>query len=194
MCLYYTSKIASKFQVPSIAFHGFSCFCLLSLHNVHSSKILDSITSDSEYFTIPGLPDKFEFTKVQFPVNGRGNENWKGIFEPIAEAERASHGAVINTFEELESCYVKEYKKVRKDKAWFIGPVSLSHQDEQDKAQRGNKASVNEYQCLKWLDSQELCNLCLPWKHQQCEASTIDRVGFGLRGIKQAIHLGLKRK
>ncbi|XVF29650.1 hypothetical protein REPUB_Repub15cG0140300 [Reevesia pubescens] len=36
-----------------------------------------------------------------------------------------------------------------------LGPVSLSHKDELDKAQRGNKASINEQQCLKWLDSQE---------------------------------------
>ncbi|XP_022766123.1 UDP-glycosyltransferase 73C6-like [Durio zibethinus] len=153
MCLYYTSKIASKFQVPRISFHGFCCFCLFCLHNINSSKILDSITSDSEYFTVPGLPDKVEFTKVQLPLNY--DETWKEIFEPMAEADQASYGVVINTFAELESSYVKEYRKVRKDKAWSIGPVSLSHKDELDKAQRGNKASINEQQCMKWLDSQE---------------------------------------
>ncbi|XVE61618.1 hypothetical protein DITRI_Ditri06bG0054800 [Diplodiscus trichospermus] len=154
MCLYYTSKIASKFRVPRIAFHGFSSFCLLCLHNIHSSKTLDSITSDSEYFTVPGLPEKVELTRVQLPANTQ-DERWKAIFGRMTEAEQASYGAVINTFEELESWYVKEYKKVRKDNAWFIGPVSLSHKDEQDKAQRGNKASIDEHQCLKWLDSQE---------------------------------------
>ncbi|XWS43516.1 hypothetical protein CRYUN_Cryun16bG0110500 [Craigia yunnanensis] len=153
MCLFYTSKIASKFQVPRILFHGFCCFCLLCLRNIHSSKILESITSDSEYFTVPGLPEKVEFTKVQLPINQ--DEAWKEIVEPMAEADQASYGVVINTFEELESSYVKEYRKVRKDKAWCIGPVSLSHKDELDKAQRGNKASINEKQCLKWLDSQE---------------------------------------
>ncbi|XVE61621.1 hypothetical protein DITRI_Ditri06bG0055100 [Diplodiscus trichospermus] len=153
MCLYFTSKIASKFLVPRITFHGFSSFYLFCIHNIYSSKILDSITSDSEYFTTPGLPDTVEFTKVQLPVER--DESWKEIFEQMEKADQESYGAVINTFEELESWYVKKYKKVRKDKAWFIGPVSLSHQDEEDKAQRGNKASVNEHQCLKWLDSQE---------------------------------------
>ncbi|XWS43530.1 hypothetical protein CRYUN_Cryun16bG0111900 [Craigia yunnanensis] len=151
--LYYTSKIASKFQVPRISFYGFCCFCLLCLHNIHSSKILESITSDSEYFTVPGLPEKVEFTKVQLPVSQ--DETWKEIFERMAEAEQASYGIVINTFEQLESSYVKDYRKVRKDKAWCIGPLSLSHKDDLDKAQRGNKASINEQQCLKWLDSQE---------------------------------------
>ncbi|XWS43524.1 hypothetical protein CRYUN_Cryun16bG0111300 [Craigia yunnanensis] len=73
----------------------------------------------------------------------------------MLEADQASFGVVINTFEVLESSYVKECRKVRKDKGWCIGPVSLSHKDELDKAQRGNRASINEQQCLKWLDSQE---------------------------------------
>ncbi|XWS43519.1 hypothetical protein CRYUN_Cryun16bG0110800 [Craigia yunnanensis] len=153
MCLYYTSKIASKFQVPRISFHGYCCFCLICQHNIDSSKILESITSDSEYFTVPGLPEKVQLTKDQLPMSR--DETWKEIFEPMAEADQASYGVVINTFEELEPLYVKEYRKVRKGKAWCIGPVSLSHKDELDKAQRGNKASINEQQCLKWLDSQE---------------------------------------
>ncbi|XVF55566.1 hypothetical protein PTKIN_Ptkin06aG0046200 [Pterospermum kingtungense] len=153
MCLYYTRKIATKFQIPRLSFHGFCCFCLLCLHNIHSSKILETITSDSEHFTVPGLPDKVEFTKAQLPV--KKDETWDEIFVPMAEADQAAYGVVINTFEELESRFVEEYKRVRKDKAWCIGPVSLSHKDEQDKAQRGNKASINEHECLKWLDSQE---------------------------------------
>ncbi|KAK8563509.1 hypothetical protein V6N13_006287 [Hibiscus sabdariffa] len=112
MCLYYTHKLATRFKVPRIYFNGFCSFCLLCLYNIHSSKILETIASDSEYFTVPGLTQK-----------------------------------------ELESDFVKKYKKVQK--AWCIGPVSLSHKDESEKAGRGNKASINEQQCLKWLDSQE---------------------------------------
>ncbi|KAH1106737.1 hypothetical protein J1N35_010505 [Gossypium stocksii] len=150
MCLYYTHKIATKFQVPRISFHGFCCFCLLCLHNVRSSKILETITSDSEYFTVPGLTE-IEFTKVQLPLIR--DEPRKDIVEPMIEADRASYGVVINTFEELESTYLKEYRKIKK--AWCIGPVSLSHKDELDKAERGNKASISEQQCLEWLDSQQ---------------------------------------
>ncbi|KAK5812799.1 hypothetical protein E1A91_A08G162100v1 [Gossypium mustelinum] len=105
MCLYYTHKIATKFQVPRISFHGFCCFCLLCLHNVRSSKILETITSDSEYFTVPGLSEKIEFTKAQLPVIH--DEPRKDIVEPMIEADRASYGVVINTSEELESTYVR---------------------------------------------------------------------------------------
>ncbi|GMI79972.1 don-glucosyltransferase 1, UDP-GLUCOSYL TRANSFERASE 73C5 [Hibiscus trionum] len=151
MCLYYTHKIATKFHVPRISFHGFCCFCLLCLHNIRSSKVLETITSDSEYFTVPGLTEKVEFTQAQLPLNR--HESWKDIVEPMLEADQASYGVVINTFEELESDYVNKYRKVKK--AWCIGPVSLSHKHELDKAERGNKASINEKQCLQWLDSQE---------------------------------------
>ncbi|PPS16540.1 hypothetical protein GOBAR_AA04035 [Gossypium barbadense] len=149
--LFYTRKIASKFQVPKISFHGFCCFCLLCLRNIQSSKINETVTSDSEYFTVPGLTDKVEFTRVQLPLDNDGS--WKEIFEPMWEADRASYGVVINTFEELESAYVKEYRKEKK--AWCIGPVSLSHKDELDMAERGNKASIDGQKCLKWLDSQQ---------------------------------------
>ncbi|KAK8341446.1 hypothetical protein V6Z11_A08G170600 [Gossypium hirsutum] len=151
MCLYYTHKIATKFQIPRISFHGFCCFYLLCLHNVLSSKILETITSDSEYFTVPGLTEKIKFTKAQLSFNRDASR--KDIFEPMIQADRASYGVFINTFEELEPTYVKEYRKIKK--AWCIGPVSLSHKDELDKAKRGNKASTNQQQCLKWLDSQQ---------------------------------------
>ncbi|KAE8719025.1 UDP-glycosyltransferase 73C5 [Hibiscus syriacus] len=149
--LYYTRKIATKFRVPRFSFHGFCCFCLLCLHNIQSSKISDTVTSNHEYFTVPGLTDKVEFTLVQLPLDHDGS--WKGIFEPMWEADQASYGVIINTFEELESGYVEEYKKVKK--AWCIGPVSLSNKNELDKVERGNKASIDEQQCLKLLDSQE---------------------------------------
>ncbi|KAK8476841.1 hypothetical protein V6N11_082611 [Hibiscus sabdariffa] len=151
MCLYYTHKIATRFKVPRIYFNGFCCFCLLCSYNIHSSKILETIASDSEYFTVPGLTQKVEFTKAQLPL--QGNETWEEIIVSILEADQASYGVIINTFAELELDFVKEYKKVKK--AWCIGPVSLSHKDESEKAGRGNKTSINEQQCLKWLDSQE---------------------------------------
>ncbi|PPR97228.1 hypothetical protein GOBAR_AA23442 [Gossypium barbadense] len=97
--------------------------------------ILETITSDSEYFTVPSLTEKIEFTKAQLSFNRDASR--KDIFEPMIQADRASYGVFINTFEELEPTYVKDHKY------------------ELDKAKRGNKASTNQQQCLKWLDSQQ---------------------------------------
>ncbi|XWS57357.1 hypothetical protein CRYUN_Cryun09bG0167600 [Craigia yunnanensis] len=152
--LTYTLNIATLFQIPRVVFLGVSCFCLLCLYNLHLSKILERITSESHYFSLPNMPDKVEFTKLQLPVV-LNDGNLKEFCEQTLETDLASYGVVINTFEELEPEYVREYRKARGYKVWCIGPVSLCNKDSLDKAQRGNKASVDEYQCQRWLDSQE---------------------------------------
>ncbi|KAH7570235.1 hypothetical protein JRO89_XS05G0073900 [Xanthoceras sorbifolium] len=86
------------------------------------------------------------------------------------EADLATYGVIINSFEELEPAYVKEYSKIKDSKVWCIGPVSQYNKDYLDKAQRGKIALIDGYQILKWLDSQDpscvlyaclgsLCNL-----------------------------------
>ncbi|XVF30465.1 hypothetical protein REPUB_Repub16aG0060200 [Reevesia pubescens] len=152
--LTYTLNIANQFQIPRVVFQGVSCFCLLCLYNLHVSKILDHITSESPYFAVPNMPEKVEFTKHQLPVV-LNDESLKEFCEQTVEIYLASYGEVINTFEELEPEYVREYRKARGYKVWCIGPVSLCSKNGLDKAQRGNKASVDEHQCQRWLDSQE---------------------------------------
>ncbi|KAI4349075.1 hypothetical protein L6164_009716 [Bauhinia variegata] len=164
----WTAQLAEKYHIPRIVFHGFSCFCLHCLHKIHTSKVEQSITSASEYFTVPGIPDQIQVTKDQLPRPMP--EEMKNFEEQILHAETRSYGVIINTFEELEQPYVRDYKKEKKGKVWCIGPVSLCNKDDLDKAQRGNKASISEHQCLKWLDLQQpksvvyacfgsLCNL-----------------------------------
>ncbi|OMO81851.1 UDP-glucuronosyl/UDP-glucosyltransferase [Corchorus capsularis] len=156
MCLHYTSKLAAKFQVPRISFHGSCCFWPLCINNIFSSKILESVTSDSEFFTVPGMPAKVQLTRAQLEVlSDNSDELWKEYCQKVGEADGSSFGVVINSFEELELPFVEQYRKLRNGKAWCIGPVSLSHKVELDKSQRGNNASINEHECLKWLDSQQ---------------------------------------
>ncbi|CAA7057622.1 unnamed protein product [Microthlaspi erraticum] len=45
--------------------------------------------------------------------------------EGLKEADKTSYGVIVNTFQELEPAYVKDYKEARSGKAWSIGPVSL---------------------------------------------------------------------
>ncbi|KAF7810997.1 scopoletin glucosyltransferase-like [Senna tora] len=47
------------------------------------------------------------------------------------------------------------YKKVLGRKAWHIGPVSLCNRDLKEKGNRGMEASIDEQECLKWLDSKK---------------------------------------
>ncbi|KDO45022.1 hypothetical protein CISIN_1g011142mg [Citrus sinensis] len=168
MCLPYTAHIAGKFNIPRITFHGTCCFCLVCYNNLFTSKVFESVSSESEYLVVPCLPDKIEFTTQQ--VDSSLGSRFNVFQKKMGAADTGTYGVIVNSFEELEPAYIKEYKKIRHDKVWCIGPVSLSNKEYSDKAQRGNKASVDEHQCLKWLDSKapksvvyaclgSLCNL-----------------------------------
>ncbi|KAK8542846.1 hypothetical protein V6N13_136603 [Hibiscus sabdariffa] len=150
----YTLGLADEFRIPRIVFHGVCCFLLCSLHCLRTSNFLDHVTSETEYFVLPNMPDKVEFTKLQLPQVMY--ENLKEFSEERKKVDQDSYGVIVNTFEEMEPKYVKELKKTRGDKVWCVGPVSLCNKDATDKAQRGNKGSVDEQQhILRWLDSQE---------------------------------------
>ncbi|KAK7392512.1 hypothetical protein VNO78_20953 [Psophocarpus tetragonolobus] len=154
MCLHYTANIATKFNIPRISFLGQSCFSLFCLYNLGISKILSGITSETEYFVFPGLPDKIEMTKAQLPAHNL-SEEWKQFYAKTGAAEMVSYGMIMNSFEELEPAYAMGCKKTIKGKMWCIGPVSLSNNDELDKAERGNKPSIDNHSCMKWLDLQK---------------------------------------
>lgn len=169
LSLPYTYHVASRFHIPRISFNSVGCFCLVSSLNSYIHKgVLDNITSETEYFVLPGLPDRIEFTKVQLPISL--DREMREFLDQIMASDLASDGMITLTFEELEAAYVEEYKKARGGKVWCIGPVSLCNKDNIDKAQRGNNTTIDENQCLKWLDLQEprsviytclgtLCNL-----------------------------------
>ncbi|ESQ52304.1 hypothetical protein EUTSA_v10017544mg [Eutrema salsugineum] len=157
ICLFYTSKIAKKFDIPKIVFSGLSCFCILCTHVLRKNReILENLTSDKEYFLVPSFPDRVEFTKLQVPVETYADHReWKVFMDNLVQADNTSYGAIINTFQELEPAYVKDYKEARASKVWPIGPVSLCNKLGADIAERGNKAAINQDVCLKWLDSKE---------------------------------------
>ncbi|KAF3599533.1 hypothetical protein F2Q69_00037459 [Brassica cretica] len=106
------------------------------------------------------------------------------FLDEMVEADNTSYGVIINTFQELElePAYVKEHKEARDRKVWSIGPVSLCNKKASDKAERGNKAVIDQEECFKWVDSKEepsvlyvclgsICNLPL---------SQLKELGLGL--------------
>ncbi|KFK36552.1 hypothetical protein AALP_AA4G138500 [Arabis alpina] len=157
MCLFYTCKIAMKMNVPNIIFHGMSSFCLLCTHIVRRNpEILEAVKSDKEYFLIPYFPDRVEITKPQIPIQTYADHEYsKDVVNGLVEADKTSYGVIVNTFLELESAYVKDYKEAWAGKVWSIGPVSLCNKVGADKAERGNKAAIGQEECFKWLDSKE---------------------------------------
>nr|GEY61387.1 UDP-glycosyltransferase 73E1-like [Tanacetum cinerariifolium] len=177
----WTSELARKFNIPRLVFHGPGCFTFLCIHVAMNTNVLDDIESDSEYFVIPGIPDRIELTKVQASSWGRKDiKEAAEFFEIVRVAEEAANGIVVNSFDELEPKYVEELAKAKDKKVWCIGPVSLCNKSSQDIAERGNKTPFNEHECLKWLDSREPRSVIFVCLGSLARAGTKQNIELGL--------------
>ncbi|KVH93295.1 UDP-glucuronosyl/UDP-glucosyltransferase, partial [Cynara cardunculus var. scolymus] len=149
----WTTKMAAKFDVPRIVFHGSGFFPLCASESIRLYEPHKRVSSDSEPFIIPHLPHEIKLTRKQLP--DLEAEIFKGFVEVIIEsmkADETSYGVIFNSFNELEPEYVRHYREVMKRKAWHIGPVSLCNKNTDDKLERGKKAAIKEDECLRWLD------------------------------------------
>ncbi|KAF9599003.1 hypothetical protein IFM89_033348 [Coptis chinensis] len=156
MAFPWTNETALRFDIPRLIFHGTSCFSLLCSHNIHLHKPHLSINSESEPFVVPGLPDRVELTKACLPAGlSDPSSDLQDIRNQIREAEETAYGVVVNSFNSLEPKYVEAYQKIKGNKAWCIGPVSLCNKEDIDKAERGNRMSIDDRELSKWLDSKE---------------------------------------
>ncbi|KAK7267812.1 hypothetical protein RIF29_20491 [Crotalaria pallida] len=183
------ADIAAKLKLPRIIFDGTNCFNLLCNHNLYVSKVYETV-SYSDSLVIPGLPHRIEMKKSQLPVifTPGPDQELNAVRVRIRESEGAKYGILVNSFEELEAEYVKEYQRVTGHKIWCVGPVSMTNKDELDKAQRGNKNSnVDESQCVKWLDSwppSSVVYACLGSLNRVTPAQ-LKEIGLGLEAAKR---------
>ncbi|XP_054801385.1 UDP-glycosyltransferase 73C4-like [Prosopis cineraria] len=152
------ASVAKKFRVPGITFDGTNCFKMLCNHNLREySNVYQNVvvSGSSEPVLVPGLPHKIEFKRCQlhslfFNAPTKLDAEFR---DKVWEAEEEAFGVLVNSFQELEDEYLKEYTKASGKNVYCIGPVSLSIKDNLDKAQRGKTDSNQEGQYLKWLDS-----------------------------------------
>ncbi|XP_023745979.1 UDP-glycosyltransferase 73C6-like [Lactuca sativa] len=153
--LLWPAETAKKFQIPRIIFDGMNCFTQMCNHVLYLTKVYETV-GELESFVLPGLPDRIELTRSQLPiVFNSGSKNLDSFHEKLRISESEAYGVIINSFQELEQGYADEYQKLKGGKVWCIGPLSLCYKDVSEKAQRGNKSSINKNECLKWLDFQE---------------------------------------
>ncbi|WJX57499.1 hypothetical protein P8452_43053 [Trifolium repens] len=97
-----------------------------------------------------------EITRSQLPGTFVAIPDLDDYREKMHEAENSSYGIVVNSFEELEQGCAQEYEKVMNKRVYCIGPVSLCNKENLDKFERGNKSSIDEKQCLEWLNLMEI--------------------------------------
>ncbi|KAJ6754763.1 GLYCOSYLTRANSFERASE [Salix purpurea] len=141
----WATKVAGKFGIPRLVFHGTSYFALCVSDCLKRFEPYKSVETDSEPFPVPGLPHKIKLTRLQLPSYVKENSELSKQMDEISQADLESYGVIMNSFHELEPAYSEHYKKMIGRKAWHIGPVSLCNRDStRDKVQRGGVASIDE--------------------------------------------------
>ncbi|KAF8377583.1 hypothetical protein HHK36_030965 [Tetracentron sinense] len=151
----WTTDVAAELGIPRLVFNGGGFFYLCVKECIELYAPHNSVASETETFAVPGIPHQIELTRSQLPDIVKAKNEFSALFDRIKDAERRSHGVLMNSFYELEPSYVDQYKQFVGIKAWDVGPVSLSNRDTTEKADRGNRASITEHKCLSWLDSKE---------------------------------------
>ncbi|GAB4852923.1 hypothetical protein Ancab_017120 [Ancistrocladus abbreviatus] len=149
----WAAEVVTEPAIPRLIFNGSGCFPRCIQDSLQRYSPRENIDSEDEPFTIPGLPDRIELTKSQLPPFDKLKNN--ELAERRKKMEVGSIGFLINSFYELESAYVEYYKKHVSKRAWLIGPVSLCNRNVEDKANRGQKAAIDENLCLNWLSSKK---------------------------------------
>uniref|UniRef100_A0ACD5YFP2 Uncharacterized protein n=1 Tax=Avena sativa TaxID=4498 RepID=A0ACD5YFP2_AVESA len=147
---WWTGDVARELGVPRVTFNGYCGFSSLARYIINRDKVLEHVTDENKLITIQGFPTPLELTRPQCP----GSLSFPGmekIRDKIYEEELRCDGEVINSFRELETLYIESFEQMRRKKVWTIGPMCL--RDSNTMAARGNKASMDEAQCLQWLDS-----------------------------------------
>ncbi|KAK3195839.1 hypothetical protein Dsin_027149 [Dipteronia sinensis] len=151
----WATDAAAKFRIPRLVFHGTGFFSLCTTACMTMYEPHKQVSSDSEPFVVPGLPDDIKLTRNQLPDMMTSNDetDFTKMLKASKESELKSFGVVVNSFYELEPAYADYYRNVLGRKAWHIGPLSLCNRSLEDKASRGKQASIDENECLQWLNS-----------------------------------------
>ncbi|KHN12235.1 UDP-glucose flavonoid 3-O-glucosyltransferase 7 [Glycine soja] len=150
----WTTDSADKFGIPRLVFHGISFFSLCASQIMSLYQPYNNTSSDTELFVIPNFPGEIKMTRLQEANFFRKDDvDSSRFWKQIYESEVRSYGVVVNSFYELEKDYADHYRKELGIKAWHIGPLSLCNRDKEEKTFRGNEASIDEHECLKWLNT-----------------------------------------
>ncbi|XP_015892849.4 probable UDP-glucosyl transferase 73B6 [Ziziphus jujuba] len=151
----WTACVSNGLGIPRIVFDGTGCFSHCVEESLRRYSPHEKVVSETEYFILPGLPDRIELKRSMMPDYVK-TENVLSLFlKEALEGELKSYGVVVNSFYELEKSYADFFNKEMGRKTWHIGPVSLCNRKNIDKLERGIQTSIDEQTCLNWLDCKE---------------------------------------
>ncbi|XP_039164705.1 scopoletin glucosyltransferase [Eucalyptus grandis] len=155
MFLPWTTEIAAKYEIPRLTFHGTGAFSFAGTVCVRLYEPHKKVSCDSEPFIIPNFPGEITMSRMQLPDLFREETDFIEFYNKVKESEERSFGVIMNSFYELEPAYADHYRTFLGIRSWFVGPLSLCNKETEDKAHRGNQASIDQHEYLKWLDSKQ---------------------------------------
>lgn len=151
----WATEVAARFAIPRLLFHGFGFFALCASVCLLEHRPYKKVSSDSEHFVIPSLPHEIKLTRDQLPLYVKQESEAANFARKVFKSEVTSYGVIVNSYYELEPDYADHYRRVLGRKAWHIGPICLVNNDKEDKTKRGPKSSIDEHECLNWLNSKK---------------------------------------
>ncbi|KAL6213380.1 hypothetical protein ACLB2K_012827 [Fragaria x ananassa] len=161
---HWATDVVAKFEIPRLVFHGTGFFALCALKSIMLYQPHLKVSSDSESFVIPSLPDEIKMTRNKLV--------------PF----------LTKCFYELEPDYADHSRKVLGKKSWHIGPVSLCNNVEIDRSERGTEGLVDEAQeCLNWLNSKNLNSvvyICFGTMTKFSDSQLVE-IAYGLEASQQ---------
>ncbi|KAJ4822723.1 hypothetical protein Tsubulata_044830 [Turnera subulata] len=176
----WTVHTARKYGIPRIFFDAMGCFASTCAHKLEVSQVHANL-SKFEPFLVPDLPHTIELTRAKLPENlSPPSQDLVEVRDKIRAVEAIADGIVVNSFQELETEYVQEYRKVKGDNVWCVGPVSACNKLDLDIAERGEKSSVDVKRCLEWLDLWEPGSVVYACLGSICGLATWQLVEVGL--------------
>ncbi|XP_030523151.2 scopoletin glucosyltransferase-like [Rhodamnia argentea] len=151
----WTTEIAAKCGIPRLVFHGTSAFAMAGAECVRLYEPHKKVSSDSEPFVIPNFPGEITLSRMQLPDFVREETELTKFNNVVRESDKTCFGVVMNSFYELEPAYADHYRTFLGRRSWFVGPFMLCNKEIEDKAHGGNQASIDQHECLEWLDSKQ---------------------------------------
>ncbi|XP_004492516.1 soyasapogenol B glucuronide galactosyltransferase [Cicer arietinum] len=148
----WTVESAAKLGIPRLYYYSSSYFSSCAAHFIKKHKPHENLISDTQIFSIPGLPHNIQITSLQLQEGVRTRNEFSDYFDAVYESEGRSYGTLYNSFHELESDYEQLYKNTMGIKAWSVGPVS-TWINKGDVQKRHNEDLVVESKLLNWLNS-----------------------------------------
>ncbi|KAJ4750692.1 Glycosyltransferase [Rhynchospora pubera] len=123
----WTAIASAKLNIPRYLCPGISCFALSVERFILFNRPQQNVTSESDPFLIPELPDQIYLTKSQLVQTTLPDGNLSELYMRVhvQEAEKVTAGYVVNTFYELESTYIKHCERDIGKPIFHVGPVCL---------------------------------------------------------------------